>query len=259
MYNYLSKHKQMPREERQGESRTLGLVNEVRLTRLKPLRLRDFTLFELLAVIAIIGILASLLLPALAVARKQAISLQCKSCLRQIGYASTMYSLDADSYILPAYMETGDLYENWWIYKIVPNLNSGEVTSDNTVLRCPAWEKKPGNLRFYSYATSRYTGIIVNGVGELGYLGRITKVKRPSKIFYYADGNYIQSGNRWAWRFASFPDDGVKKGRLIDIYRHAHKKANVSFVDGHVKTTHLPAQIDQDANPDLFNEHYSWQ
>lgn len=67
------------------------------------MRRRGFTLIELLTVMAIMGILSSMLLPSLSRAREMGRRTACLSNLRQIGLATQMYVQDNDDGFLPAH------------------------------------------------------------------------------------------------------------------------------------------------------------
>ncbi len=60
---------------------------------------RGFTLVELLVVVALIGLLLGIIVPALGRAREQAAYIACRSNLKQIGIANTAYAHDYDGAI----------------------------------------------------------------------------------------------------------------------------------------------------------------
>lgn len=91
---------------------------------------RGFTLIELLVVIAVIAILAALLFPALNRAKNAADSAGCRSNLRQIMFAMTMYVQD---------------------YKVYPETVGGVVGSANSVLR--PFTGAPAPEANYTYRT----------------------------------------------------------------------------------------------------------
>lgn len=128
-----------------------------------------FTLVELLVVISIIGVLASLILPAVQAAREAARRAQCMNNQREIAKAITQYATSKNPTRYPgSYIANPGGFAPWpWLAIILPNLSEQQAAdqiANNPDLSLPAnqltikWFLCPSRGAFTTPAGNCYVG-----------------------------------------------------------------------------------------------------
>lgn len=199
-----------------------------------------FTLVELLVVVAIIGLLASLLLPAVQSARAATRRAECSSNLRQVGFAIATFA-DVHRGDMP--LSSHDLApgeeEQSWIYTIAPFMEDVDA-----IRICPADPNGPARLsaKLTSYVMNSYVCVR----GDRGAITNMNRMPMRSKT-YVAFETSDQVGTSHAdhthgieW----FKDPLTRANRVartwgrirVDIQTNRHGNgSNYLFADGHVE------------------------
>lgn len=186
-----------------------------------------FTLVEMLVVIAIIGILASLLMPSLHKAMLVARQTYCSSQLRQIGINAYNYINDNNgvmfSYITP---------RAW------PKTNEPRFTQyfdakphDKRNFVCPA-DDAPGLIDGTSVYFSYGVNIYVAPVNTIPW-GRINLRRHMSETLLFVDTAY--TGDMMHYRTGNSAQESIIAG----AYRH-NDAVNVLYLDGRVALMNSP-------------------
>jgi prepilin-type processing-associated H-X9-DG protein/prepilin-type N-terminal cleavage/methylation domain-containing protein len=247
-----------------------------------------FTLIELLVVIAIIAILAALLLPGLSLAKRMAISSQCKSNFKQVMLAAHFYADDYADRLPPAGgsapdsptvsgVPVGFCYWNAFVgvyiypkYTIADlrygNNYANKGVAPNWVLQCPVTSDS-ANDKIYgingeaqnscTISTPETTGWNTPGASYGITLVRRTALRSPSDTFGFADSYGASyringSGGNYPWKLGT----GVffLVGKLYGKVRHGGA-INMAFVDGHVESRQFEEIPNSTTKPTHF---YGW-
>jgi prepilin-type N-terminal cleavage/methylation domain-containing protein len=210
-----------------------------------------FTLVELLVVIAIIGILASMLLPALKTARDKTQGIICTSNLKQLYSGLVMYSVDYDDYLLPW---SGP---PWWVEKLNTYVSSN-IYKPETVFRCPVSSRPPlDNNGAYGY-TSYGIGYHAIAPATGTPLRKLSKFTRPNETLIMSDFEPDISEN--GYTFFQWSGEAVEFAKLGFLHS---KRSNGLTFSGVIMSSTYKELIAKKNNPtdsvNVLRFHYKGQ
>ena len=186
-----------------------------------PAESRGFTLIELLVVIAIIGILAAMLMPALAKAREKARQSVCTSNLKQIGLALQMYANAYDELFPCTDFSVANTQDDLELL-----VYDSRHFAAAPVFFCPS------------------DGISIKSENDLRFIAQGIEGCDPSCISYaYGFNMSLMSEVDWviavdkcgdygaAWEYELWQNSQVENDNL----NHSDSGVNALYIDGHVK------------------------
>ncbi len=199
-------------------------------------RVRGFTLVELLVVVAIVAILASILMPVFAQAKSAAQSTVCLSNLKQLGLAFHLYAGDSDEVAVPAFYYSSDFTtETAWDFVSVVGADGGQLgllgryTRTGQLTRCPSFSGESWGRPTTGYA---YNTTYLGGDPFLGVLpAALGAVADPSGTVAFADAGFGDPVA--ACNYLRAPSDPLFAAGTVH-FRH-HGSANTVWADGHAR------------------------
>lgn len=206
-----------------------------------------FTLIELLVVIAILGILTSLLVPALGQARGRVRGIVCRNHLRQWGLATHLYVGDHGDFLPPEGVPNPDAdatNAGWYVqlprelgiapYHAMTWRTNAGVNPGRPVWLCPANVRRSNGRNLFHYCLNEN----INGTGEENRPVRLSSLARPAALVWLFDSKNLPAvGSR------NFTHTNLHEGG-----------AQFLFLDGHTARLHHRLYWDTARNRALTND-----
>lgn len=209
-----------------------------------------FTLIELLIVITIIAVLASMMLPVLEKSRGKVKQISCAHNMKQLGVSMLCYVNDWNGYIPLSYTAYDACYGNW-IYNLAAYLDPERRhrMTGSSVFRCPGqnYSEFTDLWGWYeSYAANTLGFAYVETSDRKNY--KLDQIQKPSlfvAIIETKNRIVFSPGATDPWYNGVFPDEWTRG------FRHSGMFMNTLHADGHVGIKKAPMSP-------LKNDPYSW-
>lgn len=200
---------------------------------------RGMTLVELLVVVAIIGILIGLLLPAVQSVRAASRSAKCKNNLRQLGLAIHMYANINNGYIPDSAHDVDETFS--WVNTLAPfheNVDALRICPDDY-----SGEARLA-IRSTSYVINGY--VVINARPDtVRSLWQLQATTRTIIVMEGANNRLVEFDLEHVHSYAWFTTRNIQEGVVWqtvsgEVQTDQHQQAaNYLFGDGHVET--IPA------------------
>ncbi len=232
---------------------------------LEKLPRRGFSLIELLVVVALLGVLAAIALPALGRARASGDQSKCAGNLRQLYCANVLYAADKGCYVAAAEDISGgqDNLKRWHGTRAERNkpFNGSQsplvpyLGEAKEIRACPAFRPYRDNSELAFENGCGGYGYNDRGVGSRAYYVGYNPdgvscgmspgaIREPAKTVMFCDTAYLKSmkGTRYvveysfAEAYRQISDTGPRETGVADpsIHFRHNGRANVVWCDGHV-------------------------
>ena len=225
---------------------------------------KGFTLIELLVVIAIIGVLAGLLLPALAKSKSKAIQINCLSNMKQVGVGSLLYCDENNGHLPSSFHHSSDT-KFVWTDALSPYL--GNVDSVRICGADPRKKEKLDSNGTSYIMNDHLTTPLFNAFGEMVETAvSLDQLKDTSAtvLFFEASDQLAvsavssacvacsRSWNLGGWNtvIKDIQPDRHRSGLAVED--RSEGKANYLFADGHVQLVDaniIKSMIEAGLNP----------